>query len=61
MIGLIPFMGAAYAAIIVTIMYFGIKIYVSKRKQTILQDVGEESAWNAVPKFLTKNVQIVMN
>ncbi|MBT4454361.1 MAG: hypothetical protein HOC53_00200 [Candidatus Nitrosopelagicus sp.] len=41
MIGLIPFMGAAYAAIIVTIMYFGIKIYVSKRKQTILQDVGE--------------------
>ena len=41
MIGLIPFMGAAYAAIIVIIMYFGIKIYVAKRKQSILQDVGD--------------------
>ena len=41
MIGLIPFMGVAYAAIMVVIMYFGIKIYVAKRKQSILQDVGE--------------------
>ena len=41
MIGLIPFMTPAYAAIVVILMYFGIKIYVGKRKQSITQEVGE--------------------
>ena len=41
MIGLMPFMAPAYAAIIVIIMYFGIKVYVAKRRQLIQHDVGE--------------------
>jgi len=41
MIGLIPFMSPAYAAIIVIIMYFGIKVYVGKRTKSIERDVGE--------------------
>jgi len=41
MIGLIPFMAPVYAAVIVTMMYFAIKVYVAKRKQAIQRDVGE--------------------
>jgi len=41
MIGLIPFMSPAYAVIIVILMYFGIKFYVTKRRQLMEQDVGE--------------------
>ena len=41
MIGLIPFMSPFYAVIIVSLMYFGIKFYVGKRKQSIERDVGE--------------------
>ena len=41
MVGLTPFTGLVYALIIVTIMYFGIKVYVGKRKQSIERDVGE--------------------
>ncbi|MFQ5497156.1 MAG: hypothetical protein ACE5DU_04640 [Nitrosopumilus sp.] len=41
MVGLIPFMAPVYAAIIVGIMYFGIKVYVGKRKQMIERDVGD--------------------
>ena len=41
LVGLIPFMAPVYAVIIVTIMYFGIKIYVGKRKQSIEKEVGE--------------------
>ena len=40
MVGLIPFTTPVFAIIIVTIMYFGIKIYVEKRKQSIRNDVG---------------------
>jgi len=40
MIGLIPFTTPVFAIIIVIVMYFGIKIYVEKRKQTIQNDVG---------------------
>jgi len=31
----------AYAVLIVIIMYFGIKVYVGKRTQSIQRDVGE--------------------
>ena len=41
MVGLIPFMMPLYAAVIVTLMYFGIKIYVNKRKKSISAEVGE--------------------
>lgn len=41
MIGLIPFMSPFYAVIIVALMYFGIKLYVGKRQQSIARDVGE--------------------
>ncbi|MFQ5782025.1 MAG: hypothetical protein ACE5GR_03090 [Nitrosopumilus sp.] len=41
MVGLMPFMAPAYAAVIVIVMYFGIKVYVGKRKQSIDRDVGE--------------------
>ena len=34
-------MAPVYAVIIVSIMYFGIKVYVGKRKQTIQREVGE--------------------
>lgn len=41
MVGLLPFMAPIYAALIVTVMYFVIKVYVGKRKQSIEKDVGE--------------------
>ena len=41
MVGLMPFMAPVYAAIIVVMMYFGIKVYVGKRRQMIQRDVGE--------------------
>ncbi len=41
MIGLTPFTGLAAAAVLVIIMFFGIKLYVEKRKQSIASDVGE--------------------
>ena len=40
MIGLIPFTTPVFAIIIVILMYFGIKIYVEKRKHSIQNDVG---------------------
>jgi len=54
MIGLIPFMGLAYAVIIVVIMYFGIKVYVGKRKQSIERDVGEGLCMECGSKILNK-------
>ncbi len=41
MVGLMPFMAPVYAAVIVTLMYFGIKFYVVNRQRTIRKDVGE--------------------
>ena len=40
MVGLMPFMAPVYAVLIVIIMYFGIKFYVSQRKKMIKQDIG---------------------
>jgi len=54
MIGLIPFMGAIYAAVIVAIMYFGIKVYVGKRKQSIERDVGEGICMECGSKIFNK-------
>ena len=41
MLGLSPFSGIVYAAIIVIGLFFGIKIFVAKKNQSIRQDVGE--------------------
>lgn len=41
MIGLIPFMAPIYAVIIAILIYFGIKLYVGRRKRQIESDVGE--------------------
>lgn len=41
MVGLLPFMAPIYAALVVIAMYFGIKIYVGRRKKSIEMDVGE--------------------
>ena len=41
MLGLIQYLGPAYSAIIVIALYFGIKVYVGKKRQLIEQDVGE--------------------
>jgi len=54
MIGLIPFMGLVYAVIIVAIMYFGIKVYVGKRKQSIERDVGEGLCMECGSKIINK-------
>ncbi len=47
-------MGLAYAVIIVAIMYFGIKVYVGKRKQSIERDVGEGLCMECGSKILNK-------
>ncbi len=54
MIGLTPFMGLVYAVIIVVIMYFGIKVYVGKRKQSIERDVGEGICMECGSKVFNK-------
>ena len=54
MIGLTPFMGLLYAVIIVVIMYFGIKVYVGKRKQSIERDVGEGLCMECGSKVFNK-------
>ena len=41
MVGLMPFMAPIYAALIVITMYFGIKVYVGRKKKAIEMDVGE--------------------
>ncbi len=54
MIGLTPFMAPIYAVLIVVIMYFGIKVYVGKRKQSIERDVGEGICMECGSKILNK-------
>ena len=41
MLGLIPFMAPVYAIIVVILMYFGIKVYVAKKRQSIQNEIGE--------------------
>lgn len=54
MIGLMPFMSPAYAAVIVILMYFGIKIYVGKRSQSILRDTGDGICMECGSKIVGK-------
>lgn len=41
MVGLLPFMAPAYAAAIAILMYFGIKLYVGRRRRAIERGVGQ--------------------
>jgi len=41
MVGLMPFVAPVYAILIVLAMYFGIKIYVGRKKRAIENDVGQ--------------------
>ena len=52
MIGLMPFMAPVYAVVIVIIMYFAIKIFVGKRKQSIQKDVGSGICMECGSKLL---------
>lgn len=52
MIGLLPFMAPIYAVLIVLGMYFGIKVYVGKRRQLIENDVGEGLCMECGSKIL---------
>lgn len=41
MIGLLPFMAPVYAVIIAILIYFGIKLYVGRRKRSIENQIGQ--------------------
>lgn len=41
MIGLLPFIAPAYSVMIAVGLYFGMRIFVKKRKQQIQKSVGE--------------------
>lgn len=54
MIGLIPFMAPAYAMIIAALIFFGLKVFVSRRKKTILEKIGEGLCANCGEKIINK-------
>jgi hypothetical protein len=54
MLGLIQYLGPAYSAIIVIGLYFGIKIYVGRKRQLIEQDVGEGICMECGSKIVNK-------
>jgi hypothetical protein len=54
MVGLMPFMAPVYAAVIVTLMYFGIKFYVVNRQRIIQKDVGEGICMDCGSKIIDK-------
>jgi len=54
MIGLIPFTTPIYAVLIVTLMYFGIKFYVEKRKKSIKKEIGEGICADCGSKIFNK-------
>lgn len=54
MIGLTPFTSLAVAILIVIGMYFGIKLYVKKKTQSIERDVGEGICMECGAKIIDK-------
>jgi len=54
MLALIQYLGPAYSAIIVIALYFGIKIYVGKKRQLIQRDVGEGICMECGSKIINK-------
>lgn len=54
MIGLLPFMAPIYAVIIAVLVYFGLKVFVGRRKRDILQKFGEGLCANCGEKIINK-------
>ena len=54
MLALIQYLGPAYSAIIVIGLYFGIKLYVAKKRQLIQRDVGEGICMECGSKIIDK-------
>ena len=54
MLGLIQYLGPAYSAIIVIGLYFGIKIYVGRKRKLIERDVGEGICMECGSKIVNK-------
>ena len=54
MLALIQYLGPVYSAIIVIGLYFGVKIYVGKKRQLIEQDVGEGICMECGSKIVNK-------
>jgi len=54
MLGLIQYLGPAFSAIIVIGLYFGVKIYVGKKRQLIEKDVGEGICMECGSKIVDK-------
>jgi len=54
MLGLIQYLGPAYSVIIVIALYFGIKVYVAKKRQLIQQDIGEGICMECGSKIIDK-------
>ena len=54
MLGLSPFSGIVYSAIIVIGLFFGIKIFVAKKNQSIREDVGEGICMECGSKIINK-------
>jgi len=51
MIGLMPFMASIYAVIIAILLYFGVKVFVGRRKKIILEKLGEGICANCGEKI----------
>ena len=54
MLALIQYLGPVYSALIVIGLYFGIKIYVGKKRQLIQRDVGEGICMECGSKIINK-------
>jgi len=54
MLGISQFLGLVYSAIIAIGLYFGIKIYVAKKNQSIQEDVGEGICMECGSKIIDK-------
>ena len=54
MFGLIPFMPPIYAVIIAILIYFGIKVFVGRRKKFLAQKIGEGFCLECGEKIIDK-------
>ena len=58
MVGLIPFMPPIYAIIIAIAIYFGIKIFVGRRKKILDKKIGEGFCLECGEKIIGKKCPI---
>jgi flagellar biosynthesis component FlhA len=54
MVGLIPFMPPIYAIIIAIAIYFGIKVFVGRRKKSMAKEIGEGFCVECGEKIIEK-------